>query len=193
MSFNYFLTFRLNDQKLQRELRKVHVEFVREDESIKNFIEPAEKAHITLNVIHCDNSRLEELKNLIREEIENHRDILQNIPEIEVKGLGMFGTSVLWAEPTKGVEYLQQVNQIFKNMLLKNGFKTKTSSYNPHVTLFLAKSGASLNVDQKDLEKFQDTVFGTHIVEEIQLCAMESHQKPLTYDGFWQCEDKFPI
>ena len=151
MSFNYFLTFRLNDQALHRELRKVHVEFVKQDELIKNFIEPAEKAHITLNVIHCENSRLEELKNLIKEEMEKHREVLQNVPEIEIKGLGMFGTSVLWAEPTKGVEYLQEVNQIFKNMLLKNGFGTKTSSYNPHVTLFLAKSGSSLNVNQKDL------------------------------------------
>ena len=64
MSFNYFLTFRLNDQNLQKELRKVHVEFVGQDESIKNFIEPVEKAHVTLNVINCEKSRLEELKQL---------------------------------------------------------------------------------------------------------------------------------
>ena len=43
------------------------------------------------------------------------------------------------------------------------------------------------------IDKFQDTVFGTYLVEEIQLCAMESHLKPLTYDGFWQCEKVFPI
>ena len=151
MSFNYFLTFRLNDQNLQKELRKVHVEFVGQDESIKNFIEPVEKAHVTLNVINCEKSRLEELINLLKEEIENHKEKLRNAPDIEIKGLGMFGTSVMWAEPTNGVEYLQDVHQIFKKMLLKNGFGTKTFSYNPHVTLFLGKSGSSLKVDQKNL------------------------------------------
>ena len=109
MSFNYFLTFRLNDQNLQKELRKVHVEFVGQDESIKNFIEPVEKAHVTLNVINCEKSRLEELINLLKEEIENHKEKLRNAPDIEIKGLGMFGTSVMWAEPTNGVEYLQDV------------------------------------------------------------------------------------
>ena len=49
------------------------------------------------------------------------------------------------------------------------------------------------NLTLNFIDKFQNTVFGTQKVEEILLCAMESHHKPLTEDGFWQIEDVFPL
>ena len=149
-NINYFLTFRLQNPDLVRNLRKVHLHFVTKNESMKNYIDPLDTAHITLNVFHADNNQVDNLKQLIQKELDKYRDSLNPPDQFEVQGLGMFGQTVLWAAPTGGQDFLHKIHDIFQNLLMEHNFYTKTHSYNPHVTLFQSR-GTKMNIEKEDL------------------------------------------
>ena len=149
-NINYFLAFRLQNPDLVRNLRKVHLHFVTKNESMKNYIDPLDTAHITLNVFHADNNQVDNLKQLIQKELDKYRDSLNPPDQFEVQGLGMFGQTVMWAAPTRGQDFLHKIHDIFQNLLMEHNFYTKTHSYNPHVTLFQSR-GTKMNIEKEDL------------------------------------------
>ena len=84
----YFLAFRIStNESLIHELRKVQDDYLAQDMSLSALLESLEKAHIALNIIHCDQTRVKDLKKLIGEIVENNREKLANPPIMELKGL----------------------------------------------------------------------------------------------------------
>ena len=146
---NYFLTFRFQSRELMSKLAKVHEEFLTKDESLKNYIEPVSLAHITLNVLNIEPERLEELKNLIRETISKNQASFIPQGNLKLRGLGMFGESVLFAVP-ENEEYLQKVHEIFRDLFIQHDIWTEERSYTPHVTLFMAP-GKNMNIQEADI------------------------------------------
>ena len=133
--FNYFLAVRITDASLLENLRKVHFEFVKSDNTLKNVLVPLEEAHITLNVFHVENGRLEEMKGILRTAFEESKGLIP--PEqIHLQGLNSFGRTIVYAEPVSGVEFLHQVHDMFHEVLKRNNVDTDTRSYTPHLTLF---------------------------------------------------------
>ena len=130
-------------------LAKVHEEFLTKDESLKNYIEPVSLAHITLNVLNIEPERLGDLKNLIRETISKNQGSFVSQGTLRLRGLGMFGGSVLYAVP-ENEEYLQNIHKIFRDVLIQNEIWTEDRSFTPHVTLLMAP-GKEMNIEQDDL------------------------------------------
>ena len=72
----YFLAFRLtSNDHLLHQLRKAQDEYLTQDNSLRPMLEPLEKkAHILLNIIRCDERRLDVLKKLISEAVKIHNE-----------------------------------------------------------------------------------------------------------------------
>ena len=92
---------------------------------------------------------LEELKNLIRETISKNQASLVPQGNLKLRGLGMFGESVLYAVP-ENEEYLQKVHEIFRDLFIQHDIWTEERSYTPHVTLFMAP-GKNMNIQEADI------------------------------------------
>ena len=71
----YFLAFRLtSNYNLLHQLQKCQNEYLAQDSTVQPMLEQLEKkAHIPLNIIQCDETRLEELKKLIGKVVDKGR------------------------------------------------------------------------------------------------------------------------
>ena len=101
---------------------------------------------------------LQGLKELIREVIAKNPGIFKpQDGKIQVRGLGKFGDSVMFAVPDDETGYLRQVHQQIRQMLEQKRIWTQSRQFNPHVTLFNTLNAGNLNIAQEDLGN--DTVF----------------------------------
>ena len=164
----YFLAFRLtSNDDLLHNLKKVQDECLAQDSSLHPMLEPLEKAHILLTIIQCDETRLEELKKLISEAVDKHRDELANPPEIEVRGLGIerlklhlyqaisiytnfynknFDVKILYDDRDF---WFYHINDLFEKILHENGFVTFDHSLSEQITLFCGKASHEFKVKKK--------------------------------------------
>jgi len=191
MAPNVFLAIQITNQDLIRNLREAHFKVVMKDTKLKDFITPVETAHVTLNVFKVEKDRLEEAKKILKETFEANLDKFK-IPEpITFKGLGMFGTSVLFVKPNIGVEFLHKANEVFKTALSKNNFEvTSHDSYNPHITIFQVSGGGLNSIPKETFKDIKDMEFGCQEVAEIQFLSMN---KDKDSSGYYHCEDSYKL
>ena len=206
----YFLAFRLtSNDKLLHNLRIVQDEYVAKDSSLCSMLEPLEKkAHIPLNIIRCDETRLDELKKLISETVEKHKEKLANPPEIEVKALVIeysdpypyHPISVYARFRNKSLlrcdeSWFFDFQDLFEDILNKNGFETFYHSLSERITLFRRKSGHKFEVERKCIRPYAKTVFGELTMRELSslhLCSMKSSAQE-SEDGFYHIEQTFDL
>ena len=132
---NFFFTFKLNNQDLLDNLRKIQHELLARNKDLQKYLEPVETAHLTLNVFYADSEVITSLKTQIASSISTLQGKIE-VQEIEFQGLGMFRNSVLWAAPVKGTEFLHRLYDLMENVLAENKCKSILPSFIPHVTLF---------------------------------------------------------
>ena len=211
----YFLAFKLtSNDNLLHKLKEVQDECLAQDSSLHPMLEPLEKAHILLNIIRCDETRLEELKKLIGEVVDKHRDDLANPPEIEVRGLGierlnlsnLYQPISLYAKfyntnfnpkifDERNDFWFSYIYDLFEKILHENGFVTLDHCTSEELTLFRAKAGHEFKVKRRALRPYSREVFGTLSMKDLStlhLCSMKS-TTPTSEDGFYHIEDVYSI
>ena len=206
----YFLAFRIStNESLIHELRKVQDDYLAQDMSLSPLLESLEKAHIALNIIHCDQTRVKDLKKVIGEIVENNREKLANPPIMELKGLRADTACRCLCSPLalqvechevgrKYSSWFEDVYRIFQNTLNENGFETLDHDFVQDVSLFRAKVGHELKLNKKDLGPFGNygnTIFGTLTMGELDfllLCCMKS-TAPASIDGFYNIEETYVL
>ena len=194
MSPNVFLAIKITNQDLIKNLREAHFNVVMKDNRLKDFITPVETAHVTLNVFRAEEDRLEEAKKILRDTFEANLDKFKATESLTFKGLGMFGTGVLFVKPNAGVEFLNSAYEVFKAALAKHNFKlSEYDSYNPHITIFQVSGARESSLNTIPSETFKDIAdmeFGCQEVEEIQFLSMS---KEKDREGFYYCEDSYTL
>ena len=200
----YFLAFRLtSNDDLLHELRKVQDEYLTQDRSLGPMLEPLEKnAHILLNIIRCDERRLDELKKLISEAVKIHNEKPIISAELKVKGLGIEKTSLYPYHTTSIVAKFQSNEGRFfyfhgwlENILHDNGFETFDHSLSEDITLFRAKSGHEFKPKLRFLKPYATADFGALTMRELgslHLCSMKS-TAPASEDGFYHIEETYDL
>ena len=200
----YFLAFRLtSNYDLLRELRKVQDEYLTQDSSLGPMLEPIEKnAHILLNIIRCDERRLDELKKLISEAVKIHNEKPIIPAELKVKGLGIEKTSLYPYHTTSICTKFQSDECRFyyfhgwlENILHDNGFETFDHALSEDITLFRAKSGHEFKPKLRFLKPYARADFGALTMRELgslHLCSMKS-TAPASEDGFYHIEETYDL
>jgi len=121
-----------------------------------------ENLHITLKF-------LGELQPNIVEDVKN---ILDNVKyekfAIRVKGIGMFGSRVLWIGVSKGFENIVKLHNIIDEELYKIKFP-KDYDFHPHITILRIKNIVSKKDFDHFIEKYKDFEFGEFEVKEFKL------------------------
>merc|ERR1719154_417390 len=120
---------------------------------------------------------------------------------IAFKGVGVFGSKVLFAKPDVESEFLSRLRSDLHNVLEEcediHLFE-KNRKFNPHVTMFKVrherrrgkKSEGNNKIEVGDIDGLSDYEFGKEIAEEIELLSMD---KPKAADGYYFSEGYFPL
>ena len=196
MAPNVFVAIKITDKQLIANFRAAQASCVKNEHQMKDFILPTEKAHLGLVVFNVPEDRLEEAKKVLREALEANQEELKDKEKISFEGLSIFGSTVLWARPVNGVDFLHKLNRILRNALEKNSFVvTDNKTYIPHVTLFNAngkrKPGSNFRDIPKDCYKeVASKAFGTQTIENIQFLSM---QKEIDLSGYYYCEESYNL
>ena len=200
----YFLAFKLtSNDHLLHQLRKAQDEYLTQDNSLRPMLEPLEKnAHILLNIIRCDERRLDVLKKLISEAVKIHNEKPIISAELKVKGLGIEKTSLYPYHTTSIVAKFQSNEGRFfyfhgwlENILHDNGFETFDHSLSEDITLFRAKSGHEFKPKLRFLKPYATADFGALTMRELgslHLCSMKS-TAPASEDGFYHIEETYDL
>ena len=211
----YFLAFRLtSNYNLLHQLQKCQNEYLAQDSTVQPMLEQLEKkAHIPLNIIQCDETRLEELKKLIGKVVIKHREELANPPEIEVRGLGIERTRQCLYQPISIYTnfrnrnfdskspfderdcWFYYIHQLFEDMLSESGFETFDHSLSEQMTLFRAKAGHEFKVKLKYLKPYATALFGVLTrmdLSSLHLCSLKSTEAP-SEDGFYHIEETYVL
>eukprot|EP00092_Neocalanus_flemingeri_P029006 GFUD01031490.1.p1 GENE.GFUD01031490.1~~GFUD01031490.1.p1 ORF type:complete len:201 (+),score=53.30 GFUD01031490.1:69-671(+) len=191
---NLFLAFQISNPDLISNLRKVHFNCVQKENRLKDFIVPLETAHVTLNVFRVENERLEEAKLILQEAFKLHiKTMTVKAKVVTFKGLDMFDKSVLFAKPDAGIEYLQEIHNVFKKALADNNFTDYGyHTFNPHLTMFQVK-GTRENfkaIPTECLKGMENFELGIQEMKELQLLSIP---KAKDGSGYYYCEDLYNL
>ena len=198
---NYFIGVRLADPDILSNIESFQQEYVSANEELAKSIEVPSKAHITINVLHLKEDELEACAAFIREKF----SLSLNDEErtLKIQGVDKFGSRVVWAKPTGGVEFLEKLRKELITILLEGKFDVREvdRKFEPHVTMFKtqfrgsrAKRKKSGETEKKrqlgdDIDLYSDTLFGEEVIKEFQLLSMN---KPLK-DGYYHTEATFTL
>ena len=193
---NVFLAVPITSDNIKENLGKLQQEYLAKDERLKEFVVPIEVAHLTLVVFHVKEERLEECKRVLRK-VFNDYFLGHDMKNIVFKGLGKFGSKVIFARPVSSLTELNDLNETFSKELIEYGFDVCGDGFNPHLTIFKGKrqrGRQEKKTKQKiildNFSEMGDFDFGEQEVRCIQFLSMEKEKDE---HGYYFCEDTFNI
>ena len=196
---NYFFGVRISHPNILGNIASFQQEYISENEELFKQLEEPNKSHITLNVLHLTEEQIDPCVKLIREKL--NTTFTEEERTIKIQGVDKFGSKVVFAKPTEGVEFLGKLRTDLNTILMEGGFDVREvdRKYQPHVTMFKtrfrgsrSKKGGDNEYKKKqlgdDLNKYSDTLFGKEIMKEFQLLSMN---KRASEDGYYHSEATF--
>ena len=196
---NYFFGVRLTNPEILSSIASFQQDYISVNEQLSKQIEEPSKAHITINVLHLKEEEVEPCANLIREKLS--LSLTDEERTLKIKGVDKFGSRVVWAKPTEGIEFLEKLRKELNTILLEGGFDVREvdRKFAPHVTMFKTRFRGSrkrrksgdLNKRQlgDDIDIYSDTLFGEDVINEFQLLSMNKPSK----DGYYHSEATFAL
>ena len=193
---NVFLALHITSDAVKENLEKVQQDYIGKDERLKEFLVPIAGAHITLVVFHVEEERLVESKKILRKVFEDKLEG-KHFQSIVFKGLGKFGSKVVYAKPVEGQNVLTSIREVFSQQLLDHGFEVCGDGFNPHLTILKGKrqrgrraKKCKQKIIQENFCLNDDLFFGAQDVSSIHYLSMYKEKDEL---GGYFCEDTFNI
>ncbi|XP_021928418.1 A-kinase anchor protein 7-like isoform X2 [Zootermopsis nevadensis] len=190
---NYFVGIQVSNPEIHRMVKIVQEAILSKQPALRTAVVPIPTLHITLAVAH-----LPDMEHISRaaEVVENcgsiHRGFFSKPASLHFSGLKTFGNKVLFASIQQG-EALEEVQMMASD--LETSFQELTGSptkkgFKPHLTIL--KLSKDFKLRRKGIPKISsslyldmtDTVFGSQVVQGIQLLSMN---KPKDGNGYYYC------
>ena len=114
--------------------------------------------------------------------------LTENQLSLTIRGVGSFGSKVVYAEVAEGAEELKAINKALLEAFTEAGFVCDTR-FTPHATIMKGR-GAGEGIPREAYDQFTDKTFGHQPVTEIKLLSMTKKKTP---DGFFHCERSFQL
>ena len=150
-----------------------------------------ETAHVTIDVFQVENERLDEAKIILKNAFSTYMKTvkIEETRYVSFEGLGMFGTSVLFAKPSSGRDFLQDIHKMFRQALKNARIKIHGyDAYTPHLTLLQAPHGS--DIPRACLEGTAGVELGRQEVKQIQLLSILKKKDSV---GYYHCEDSYQL
>eukprot|EP00092_Neocalanus_flemingeri_P020153 GFUD01021818.1.p2 GENE.GFUD01021818.1~~GFUD01021818.1.p2 ORF type:complete len:211 (-),score=55.11 GFUD01021818.1:220-852(-) len=193
---NFFLAIPVANSDVKENIEQLQQDYLAKDDRLKEFVVPVATAHVTLVVFHVEEQRLEESKRVVRA-IYDECFVDKNFENIVFRGLGKFGSKVIYAKPVEGLAGLNVLNESFTNGLIENGFEVCGDGFNPHLTIFKGKrqrgrkeKKVKMKVMLDNFSELSDHNFGEQEVNYIQFLSMD---KKKDENGYYFCEDSYKL
>jgi len=169
-------------------MQRVHDFCVEKDASLAKHKLPLEKAHVTLLVAHVEEENLPKAKAAIEGALQ---EVISSFPDnkfqLEIKGMGNFGNTVVFAQVGFGRRFLEQLNRSLLKRFESMGFDSDNRFDSPHSTLLKVTQGHK-GIPPELYSKFSEQEFGTQEVTKIKLLSMTKKPTP---EGRYHCEGNF--
>ena len=183
---NYFLCLKLQDEDTIKALVDVQRLVVGLYPSYRDHAMNNNGWHLTLRVLilrsddeirTCDKA-MDNISNEVRK-------YMQKIESLAFKGLGQFGSSIVFAKVQCTAALMDLVEFIY-GKLSDAGVSVVSHDFKPHVTLFRIPrwAGSKVEIDSQDLARFADMDFGRQPIDNILLCQMGTLKVTAT-SGFY--------
>ncbi|XP_067678130.1 uncharacterized protein [Haliotis asinina] len=190
---NYFVAVQITNPQIHSRLSHVQQEVMSVNHKMKEVMIKLPTLHITLMVMNLQTEEdIARAREALTESGCELRDRFKTLPVLEVAGLGTFRNQVVFAtvSPGDALDDLTHIHQCVIDKMADHGVvSTETKGLTPHITIMkMSKVKASFRrsvakkIDPSMYSKFKDMVFGTEMVQRLQLCAM---LKPKDTSGYY--------
>lgn len=191
---NHFVAIRVLDSKIHLATKEFQKIVLKENEKLKPALIPLISLHITMAVMHLDDSMLE----IAKDSLEICKDkITEALADVDFRltfhGVGNFKNQVVFAkiQEKEQIKCIKTINSMITEVFEKNGIcLSDKKEYNPHLTLMKLSRKSSLRkngirkVEEKSYAPLIDLYFGDEIVKNVYLCSMHGDKED---DGFYKC------
>ena len=190
---NHFVAIRISDPTIHRAIEGFQDTIVKANAKLKPALIPLISLHITLAVVHLDESAIKSAENALKKCRDKMIEALKAINfSIIFNGIGNFSNEVVFAkvQEKEQIECLKAINSVVTETFEKEGISvTDKKEYNPHLTLLKLSRKKSLRrnrikkVEESIYTTWLDSYFGEELVKNIHICSMQAKEE----DGFYKC------
>jgi len=185
---NVFVAIQLDNPAIIANMQQVQDFCFEKDASLAQHKLPLEKAHVTLLVAHVEEENLSKAKAAIYGTLQ---EVISSFPDnkfqLEIKGMGNFGTTVVFAQAGLGRRFLELLNRGLLKRFESMGFESDNRFDSPHSTVLKVTQGHK-GIPPELYSKFSEHKFGTQEVSGIKLLSMTKKPTP---EGRYHCEGDF--
>ena len=191
---NHFVAIRVSDPAIHLAIKGFQDAVLKENEKLKPALIPLISLHITMAVMHLDDTTIK----LAQDALEKCKDkISEFLKAVNYKlifsGVGNFNNEIVFAklQEKEQVECLKAINNVVTATFEENGIcLSDKKEYNPHLTLLKLSRKSSLRkngikkVEESIYDSWLDSYFGEEFVKNLHLCSMQGSKEK---DGFYKC------
>ncbi|TPX64022.1 hypothetical protein SpCBS45565_g06204 [Spizellomyces sp. 'palustris'] len=193
---NFFLSMRLNDPDIQSRFHHFYDYMHTQHPILKPCLIPPQQMHLTLLVIHLDDTTKDEGINCFN----NSREIVQDFfkdrrPSLRFRGTGSFGSRVVFATPEQNADLVvvREMAATLRQHFTDWGIPLpgNKEAFVPHCTLMKIKDSRKLKFIPKEAWKeFKELDWGSSIVANLELSSMTAKKDP---DGYYKAIASLPF
>jgi len=190
----HFIAIKIKNEEIIEHLMKVQGEIIRREEILQECCMKKGLFHLTIAMIRLEG--VEGIKSATDMMNSLHEDLKLILSDrsksvLTVKNLNNFGQRVVYGEVTPtDPSTLENVVTLIKTRVKQAGPGVHLNDkfgFVPHVTLAkvsrpITRLRRSKYIDSSYYEMFNDTVFGDQLMDNLQLCVIDSATR---YDGFY--------
>ena len=191
---NHFVAIRVSNAKIHSSVKDFQASLLKENAKIKPALIPLSSLHITMAVMHLDESSTEIARSALEKCKVKILPILNGVDlKLKFVGVGNFKHEVVFAKVEKGrnLESLNSVYEIITATFEEEGIcVSRDKEWKPHLTLLKLSRKPALRrkgirkVNDDNYASWMDFYFGEELVENLYLCSMFEQKEK---DGFYKC------
>ena len=183
---NHFVAIRVSDPAIHLAIKGFQDAVLKENEKLKPALIPLLSLHITMAVMHLDETTIKIAQDALEKCKDEISRALQAVNhKLIFSGVGNFNNQIVFAKLLKKqqIDCLKNINSVIKKAFEEDEIcLTDKKEYNPHLTLLIEKRSFRKDEIEKRYESYLDKYFGEESVKKVHLYRMGPKE-----DGSYEC------
>ena len=182
---NHFVAIRVSDPAIHLAIKGFQDAVLKENEKLKPALIPLISLHITMAVMHLDETTIKIAQDALEKCKDEISRALQAVDhKLIFSGVGNFNNQIVFAKllEKQQIDCLKNINSVIKKAFEEDEIcLTDKKEYNPHLTLIKKRSFRKDEI-KKIYESYLDKCFGEESVKKVHLYRMGPKE-----DGSYEC------
>jgi A-kinase anchor protein 7 len=182
---NHFVAIRVSDPAIHLAIKGFQDAVLKENEKLKPALIPLLSLHITMAVMHLDETTIKIAQDALEKCKDEISRALQAVDhKLIFSGVGNFNNQIVFAKllEKQQIDCLKNINSVIKKAFEEDEIcLTDKKEYNPHLTLIKKRSFRKDEI-KKIYESYLDKCFGEESVKKVHLYRMGPKE-----DGSYEC------